>query len=134
MSFVLRARPETCSGCRACQLACSEAHGEGFNPSRSRLVVAKDDVGGVDQPIVCRFCDPAPCVNACLTGALLKTAGGWLSLRDGDCVACHACVAACPFDALKMDPSGSCPLACDGCDGHPACVGVCVTGALEIES
>jgi len=66
MNFRLAARREKCSGCRACQLACSEAHGDGFNPARSRMFVIKDDASGNDLPITCRFCK-----NTCNKGEVL---------------------------------------------------------------
>ncbi|MBE0635599.1 4Fe-4S dicluster domain-containing protein [Candidatus Bipolaricaulota bacterium] len=132
MAFHLVVIRENCSGCRACQLACSQAHGAGFDPSRSRLFVRKDDVAGCDCPVVCRSCVDAACVGACPTAALTQTQQGWLSLDEASCIKCGACVQACPHDALRLDPSSRTPLACDGCDGSPACVAACVTGALEV--
>jgi len=135
MQFRLQSYHEKCSGCRACQLACSEAHGDGFNPTRSRMFVVKDDVSGNDLPIVCRFCDDADCVAACPTDALTQTVHGWLALNNGACTSCGACTHACPYNALRLDPSSRQPLACDGCGGGaPLCVAACVTGALEAAS
>jgi len=134
MAFQLVAHREKCSGCRACQLACSEAHGDGFNPSRSRMFVIKDDVSGNDLPVVCRFCKDATCVAACPTGALTRTVHGWLALDNGTCISCGACTLACPYDALRLDPASQQPLVCDACSGTPACVAACVTGALEAAS
>ena len=134
MDFRLVADQDKCSGCRACQIACSETHGQGFNPSQSRLFVLKDDVAGCDIPIVCRFCNDAACVAACPTQALTQTKNGWLALDEGICIACGACVAACPYDALRSNVSSRMPLACDGCNGSPACVAACITGALEVSS
>ena len=132
MDFRLVGIQEKCSGCRACQLACSEAHGQGFAPSQSRLFILKDDVAGIDRPITCQFCIDAACVAACPTKALTQTKNGWLALDETTCIACGACIQACPHDALRFDPALRLPLACDGCHGEPACVAACVTGALEI--
>jgi len=131
MDFRLVGNEEKCSGCRACQVACSEAHGHGFNPSQSRMFVIKDDISGHDRPIACLYCIDAACVVACPANALTQTKHGWLALDEVLCIACGACILACPFDALRLDPSSRTPLACDGCNGSPACVAACVTGALE---
>ncbi|MFC2095624.1 4Fe-4S dicluster domain-containing protein [Candidatus Bipolaricaulota bacterium] len=134
MEFRLQVAQEKCSGCRACQVACSEAHGQAFNPAQSRMFVTKDDVAGIDAPVVCRYCTNAACVSVCPAGALTQTEHGWLALDTEACVSCARCMPACPFDALRADPSSQQPLACDGCGGSPACVGVCVTGALGVVS
>ncbi|MBU1049998.1 4Fe-4S dicluster domain-containing protein [Candidatus Bipolaricaulota bacterium] len=131
MGFHLATNHKKCSGCRACQLACSEAHGAGFRPSQSRMFVVKDDIAGSDRPMVCRFCSDAACVAACPTQALTQTTHGWLALDRATCIACLACVRACPHEALRFDPASNTPLACDGCQGTPACVAACVTEALE---
>lgn len=134
MAFQLLVHRERCSGCRACQLACSEAHGDGFDPARSRMFVIKDDISGNDLPIVCRFCNDAACAAACPTKALTQTSHGWLALDSGACTSCGACTLACPYKALRLNPSSRQPLACDACGGTPACVAACVTGALEAAS
>ena len=134
MEFQLQSYHGKCSGCRACQLACSEAHGAGFDPARSRTFVIKDDVAGNDLPNVCRFCKDAACVAACPTKALTQTVRGWLTLDKTVCISCGACLLACPYDVLRLDPASQQPLNCDGCGGAPACVAACVTGALEAAS
>lgn len=119
-----------CSGCRACELACSFAHEQVFSPNRARLQVAKDDSTGLDRPQVCRQCGTAPCVTACPSGALQRDAATKAVLVARDkCVGCCQCQRACAFGAIRFDGENK-PVICDLCGGAPACVRKCPTGAL----
>jgi len=121
-----------CSGCRSCELACSYRHEGVFAPSLSRITVRKDEVGGVDEPVVCRQCGVARCVQVCPCGALARNPRtGAVRVDAGLCMRCGDCVAACPFGAIRIHPDTALPLICDLCDGDPACVGRCATGALR---
>lgn len=121
-----------CTGCRACELACSYRHEGAFAPSLSRIRVRKDEPAGLDEPVVCRQCGVARCVQVCSCGALSRDRRTGAVLVDaGLCMRCGDCVEACPFGAVRIHPDTALPLICDLCDGDPACVGRCVTGALR---
>ncbi len=122
-----------CSGCRVCEVACSDVHEDGFSPVLARLRVLKRDASGIDRPIVCCFCADVPCVAACPTEALSQLQDGVLRLEVDRCQSCGECAEACPHEALRLHPATGQPLVCDLCDGEPACVAVCVTGALTLE-
>lgn len=122
-----------CSGCRSCELVCSLKHEGVFAPSLSRVVVRKDEGNGVDEPVVCRQCGVARCVEACRLGALSRDPETGAVLVDaGLCSRCGDCAAACPFGAIRSHPDTALPLVCDLCGGEPACVARCVTGALRL--
>lgn len=121
-----------CSGCRSCELACSFKHEGAYAPFLSRVRVNKDEESGRDEPVVCRQCGVARCVQACPCGALSREPRTGAVLVDaGLCVRCGECAAACPFGAIRAHPDNALPLICDLCDGDPACVSSCVTGALR---
>jgi len=120
-----------CSGCRYCELWCSFRHYGVFTPSLSRITVVKDDALGIDYPLLCRFCDPAPCVESCPTNALRKSAVGAFEVDEGKCSRCGECVKACPYGAVKQHPETRVPLICDLCGGNPVCVARCPTSALR---
>lgn len=122
----------TCTGCRACELACSYRHEGAFAPSLSRIWVRKDEPAGLDEPVVCRQCGVARCVQVCSCGALSRDpCTGAVLVDAGLCMRCGDCAEACPFGAIRIHPDTALPLICDLCDGDPACVGRCVTGALR---
>jgi Fe-S-cluster-containing hydrogenase component 2 len=125
-------RPDLCSGCRACEVACVAEHEGRFGTGAARIRVTKIEPLGVDHPHVCRLCLPAPCLKACPTGALSRCSFTTSILVDReDCIGCYACVGACPFGVVSQHPATGAVLICDLCGGDPACVRRCATGAIR---
>lgn len=143
-AFVL-SDPSRCIGCRACEIACVDAHmqedlgiaGEKKFPFSPRLSIVHE--AEVTAPIQCRQCEDAPCASACPVGAILSD-GKTVRVKPEDCVGCKACLAACPVGAMQVGcipDSSNRPVAhkCDLCSGRedgPACIAVCPAGALRI--
>jgi len=128
--FRLETDPSRCSKCRACELACSAAHGGLYSPDLSRIRINSDEETCADTPTVCHQCGSAPCVRACPVGALQRNGEtGGLELDEKACISCGACIKACPFGAIRMSPVEK-PLVCDLCGGSPKCVERCPTGAV----
>lgn len=125
--------PSVCSGCRACELACSFFHNGMFDPLLSRIRVEKNEPEGIDTPHVCRQCPDAPCVKACPFGALRQLPDGVISVSNELCKSCRKCAKACPYGAVFFHPMTAKPLICDMCGGQPSCVARCVTGALQVD-
>jgi Fe-S-cluster-containing dehydrogenase component len=97
----------------------------------ARIRVVKIEAEGLDEPHVCRRCQPAPCVEACANEALHRDdVTGAVLLKDENCVGCSDCVEACPFGMATLDPQAGLALICDLCGGDPACVKRCATGAI----
>ncbi|MHB8757117.1 MAG: TIGR04076 family protein [Bacillota bacterium] len=121
-----------CSGCRACELACSFAHDRVYSPDVARISVTKDEAAGLDRPVACRQCGVARCVQACPEGALTRDPATHSVVVDEDrCTGCAACAEACPFGAVRLSAATGRPLICDLCGGSPACVEQCPTGAIR---
>ena len=147
--------PERCVGCMQCQVACAVAHSEAKQlvPAlaesprpRPRIHVG---AGRYNEgfPNRCRHCDPAPCMLACLPGAISRLDDSATVMINGDtCINCVSCAMACPFGVIRYHEDRSAPagktvaVKCDNClarqrEGRiPACVEACLTGALTFET
>jgi carbon-monoxide dehydrogenase iron sulfur subunit len=145
--------PERCIGCLQCELACAVEHSASRDESvafrelptpRKRVHVEPGPVPGLAFPNRCRHCDPAPCLNVCPTGAILRDAEVDVVLVNAKrCIGCAMCAVVCPFDVLTFHPLAEgvgpeVPVAvkCDGCvdrlriGEEPACSEVCKVDAL----
>lgn len=146
--------PERCLGCMQCVPACAAAHsasGTYFGAllehprPRARIHLG---VGPADRgfPNRCRHCDPAPCLAACLPGAIFRDPRrGTVLINPDICINCASCAMACPFGVLRFHEDRVAPpkkvvaIKCDNCDQRqekgliPACVEVCKAGALTFE-
>lgn len=85
-------------------------------------------------PLLCLHCDDAPCIDACISGAMKRDRKtGLVNVDREQCVGCWSCVMACPFGAVSRGRNNDKPaLKCDGCLdlGEPACVKFCKAKAL----
>jgi Fe-S-cluster-containing hydrogenase component 2 len=121
---------QKCTGCRICELVCSQAKEGAFNPKRSRIRVVKMERFFVDLPSTCRQCADAACEDACPARAVTKQPSGAMRVDEAACTGCGACAEACPFGAIAVGRATGKATVCDLCEGDPACVRWCPTEAL----
>jgi anaerobic carbon-monoxide dehydrogenase iron sulfur subunit len=147
--------PERCVGCMQCMIACATAHsgsGELFSaiceiPLPKSRVHVGTGLYGEGFPNRCRHCDPAPCMLACLPGAIYRNADFDTVMIDPDkCINCASCAMACPFGVIRYHEDIHAPIKkvvavkCDNCISRqakglvPACVEVCKSNALTFET
>lgn len=129
-----------CLACRACELACAAEHSQSKDllkaiteHSKPKKRVAVSAVDDKTISIHCQHCEDAPCVVACISGALTKDKNSRATLHNKEkCVGCWMCVMSCPFGAIVRDIENHIALKCDLCPDRDdyACVAVCPTGAL----
>ena len=86
---------------------------------------------------VCKHCTNAGCLDACPTGALIRTEFETVVLQPDVCNGCGYCVPACPFGVVDRAPedgrAGKCTLCYDRLeDGlEPACAKACPTDSIQ---
>ncbi len=123
---------DKCTGCRACEYACSFVHTGVFNPLDSRIRISEFLDDFVFIPSVCTQCEDAYCVSVCPTYALSKnTQTGVVEFDADKCVGCKQCVISCPWGSIRLNHTGKEIIKCDMCEGDPECVKVCHAKALE---
>ncbi|MBL6928477.1 MAG: 4Fe-4S dicluster domain-containing protein [Rhodospirillales bacterium] len=140
---VIAVHVDRCVGCKTCELACAVERGsEGKTllsavreAPQPQARVRVEGAGGVSFAIQCRHCADAPCLDACLTGALARDAeSGLVRVNDDRCIGCWTCVMFCPYGVIFPWPERKLALKCDRCMHmeSSACVDSCPTQALEI--
>lgn len=155
-----------CIGCKACEVACKEwnqLESDGYNwsgfsydntgavgHSTWRHVKFIEDtpmpgIGGWAEghdanftfsSDVCKHCENAGCLEACPTGALVRTDFGGVYLQPDICNGCAYCVLSCPFGVVQRNPDDGRAFKCTFCTDrqnaglHPACATACPTESI----
>jgi formate dehydrogenase iron-sulfur subunit len=154
-----------CIGCKACEVACKQWNqlpDDGF-VFTARSLDNTGDLGAstfrhvafVERPValegqtsgvpdfsmlmmsdVCKHCERAGCLEACPTGAIVRTEQGAVYVQPDICNGCGYCVVACPFGVIdKREDDGrafKCTLCYDRLkvDDEPACAKACPTDSI----
>jgi anaerobic dimethyl sulfoxide reductase subunit B (iron-sulfur subunit) len=139
----------SCSGCKACQVACKDAH----DLEAGRLWRRVATVEGGDWvrqgaawtttafaysvSMSCMHCEKAACVDACPSGAMQKQADGVVTIAADRCIGCRYCEWVCPYGAPRYDAAARRMSKCDFCRDEraagrpPVCVAACPMRALD---
>jgi formate dehydrogenase iron-sulfur subunit len=144
-----------CIGCKACEVACKEwndvpADGFGWTGhsydntgalghSTWRHVKFVESAG---NPLwqfssdVCKHCENAGCLEACPTGAIVRTEFGGVFVQEDVCNGCGYCVVTCPFGVIDRRPGDGRAFKCTFCYDRqkaglkPACATACPTESI----
>jgi formate dehydrogenase iron-sulfur subunit len=155
-----------CIGCKACEVACKEWNqisDDGFHWSgqsydntgslghstwRHVKFIENGVVPGlggnapefnswVFSSDVCKHCQNAGCLEACPTGAIVRTEFGGVYIQPDVCNGCAYCVVACPFGVVERNPNDGRAFKCTFCYDRqksglqPACATACPTESIR---
>ncbi len=155
-----------CIGCKACEVACKEWNNipsDGFDwkgfsydntgsLGHSTWRHVKFIEGGVVAGLggnspdllswgfssdVCKHCENAGCLEACPTGAIVRTEFGGVFIQSDVCNGCAYCVVACPFGVVERNPDAGMAFKCTFCydrqkeELKPACATACPTESIK---
>ena len=126
-------RPEKCTGCRTCELACSFGHYGQFNPKMVNIRVIEYEKESVAVPVVCQQCEDASCMKVCPVGAITRTESGAVEINYNKCIGCRLCRSVCPLGNVGYSSRLARVFKCDLCGGDPECVKLCPGKALSLE-
>jgi len=132
-----------CTGCKTCELYCAVERGSNGKTllkavQESPLPQPRVRVEGNNEvpiPLQCRHCLEAPCLNACLTGALVRDPQtNLVVIREDRCIACWTCTMFCPYGVIFPWAERRMALKCDRCAymENPVCLEVCPAQALQL--
>jgi len=154
-----------CIGCKACEVACKQWNqlpddglwftGRSYDNTgdlgsstwrhvafveQGAMAEEKDSAGAdfswLMMSDVCKHCERAGCLEACPTGAIVRTEFGSVYVQPDVCNGCGYCVVACPFGVIdKRRDDGrayKCTLCYDRLKGdmEPACAKACPTDSI----
>jgi len=156
-----------CIGCKACEVACKQWNGlpdDGIafsgasydntlrlSSSTWRHVAFVERFPLYGGPIpsltapgswlmmsdVCKHCQHAGCLDACPTGAIVRTEFDQVYVQPDVCNGCGYCVPSCPFGVIQVEPDNGLAQKCTLCydrlkDGmEPACAKACPTDSIQ---
>lgn len=133
-------RTDRCMGCHSCELACAVAHSTSQNlygamteapmPKPRVYVEAVSKTRPV--PVLCRHCEDAPCMHACIAGAISRQEDHTVLTDTDKCIGCWTCVMVCPYGVIGRHLEAQKAYRCDRCKDRdePACVSACPSKAL----
>jgi formate dehydrogenase iron-sulfur subunit len=150
-----------CIGCKACEVACKEWNNlpadavefqaTSYDNTRSLGHSTWRHVKFIEQPPpsggearwlflsdICKHCEHAGCLEACPTGAIIRTEFGTVVIQQDICNGCKYCVPSCPYGVITTDDLGDgkahkCTLCYDRLKGglEPACAKACPTDSIQ---
>jgi carbon-monoxide dehydrogenase iron sulfur subunit len=134
-------KEEVCIGCHLCEVYCRLQHArsadlvKAFKRESPRALprLRVEERGVVSLSVRCQHCDDAPCVQACLTGAMSRDpVSSLVTVDEGRCIGCGTCLLVCPLGVIRLNTEEKRMVKCDLCQGEeiPACVANCPNEAL----
>jgi formate dehydrogenase iron-sulfur subunit len=152
-----------CIGCKACEVACKEWNqlsaaeggatrmtGDSYDNTGRLDAIRWRRVKFIEQfgedrtearwlmmSDHCKHCVHAACLEACPSGAIIRTEFDTVVVQPDVCQGFNLCTDACPFGVITIDPSLNIARKCTLCYNRmsngmePACAQACPTDAIQ---
>jgi formate dehydrogenase iron-sulfur subunit len=156
-----------CIGCKACEVACKEWNevpadglnftGNSYDNTSALGASTWRHVMFLEQPLplgmqttgtqnpfrwqflsdVCKHCENAGCLEACPTGAIIRTEFESVYVQPDVCNGCGYCVVSCPFGVVDKNLQDGRAFKCTFCYDRqraglaPACAKACPTQSIR---
>jgi formate dehydrogenase iron-sulfur subunit len=153
-----------CIGCKACEIACKQWNqlpddgfvftGMSYDNTVALGASTWRHVAFIERPValstqdagafswlfssdVCKHCARAGCLEACPTGAIIRTEFDSVYVQPDICNGCGYCVINCPFGVIDRSPEDGRAWKCTLCydrmksDMEPACAKACPTDSIQ---
>jgi anaerobic dimethyl sulfoxide reductase subunit B len=149
MTYAFVFDSSSCSGCKACQVACKDKNNlppgvlwrRVYEISGGSWAQEGDawtnTVFAYNVSIACNHCVHPKCAGVCPTGAYDVRPDGIILINAQKCIGCGYCTWACPYDVPRIDKTSGIVSKCNFCYDNldhgipPACVSACPMRCLE---
>ena len=122
---ILVHKQELCTGCRACEVACSTAYFKTPDRNKSAIRIINND-----NSFHARKCTQCgECIDMCTAHAIYRDKNGVVRIDKKLCVGCLGCVGYCSELVMFYDDNLTEPFKCIACN---ICVKACPENALEV--
>jgi len=122
---ILVHKQELCTGCRACEVACSTAYFKTPDRNKSAIRIINND-----NSFHARKCTQCgECIDMCTAHAIYRDKNRVVRIDKKLCVGCLGCVGYCSELVMFYDDDLTEPFKCIACN---ICVKACPENALEV--
>mgnify|MGYP001766631622 CR=1 FL=1 len=122
---ILVHKQELCTGCRACEVACSTAYFKTPDRNKSAIRIINNDNSFHARK--CTQCGES--IDMCTAHAIYRDKNGVVRIDKKLCVGCLGCVGYCSELVMFYDDDLTEPFKCIACN---ICVKACPENALEV--
>ena len=126
---ILATRPERCTGCGKCEVACAMTWFKTEDRELSRIRIS-EPLSADDHYRITVCTQMGNCIDVCPVLALKRAKNGVVQLNKKLCVGCLSCVGFCPKQAMFYHADHVEPFKCVSCG---KCVEACPEDALYLQ-